>query len=71
MAKKKTGGPKMVGQAKAESMIRHIQLQLPVGPYEQGKKIAGANGLSMAAYIRQAILKQIRADLEELKGGGK
>jgi hypothetical protein len=71
MARKKTARPKVVGQAKAESSIRHIQVQLPVGPYEQGKKIAQANGLSMAAYVRQAILKQIRADLEEIKGGGK
>jgi hypothetical protein len=71
MARKKTEKPKVVGQAKAGSAIRHIQIQLPAGPYEQGKKIASANGLSMAAYVRQAVLKQIREDLEEVRGGSK
>ena len=72
MAKKKTEVRKVVAQAKPGSTIRHIQIQLPVGPYEQGKKVAEANGLSMAAYVRQAILKQIRQDAEEIgKGGSK
>jgi hypothetical protein len=69
MAKKKTVRPKMVvGKVKAGSEIRHIQIQLPVTPYEQGQKVARANGLSMAAYVRQAILKQIREDMEEMEG---
>jgi hypothetical protein len=71
MARKKAGKTTVVGVAKANSPIRHVQIQLPVAPYEQGKKIASANGLSMAAYIRQAILKQIRADMEELEDSSK
>ena len=68
MARKKTENPKMtVGVAK-DSNIRNIQIQLPTDPYEQGKKIAKANGLSMAAYVRQAILQRIRSDMEELEG---
>jgi predicted DNA-binding protein len=68
MARKKTENPKMtVGVAK-DSNIRNIQIQLPADPYEQGKKIAKANGLSMAAYVRQAILQRIRSDMEELEG---
>lgn len=67
MAKKKAEKPKVVAQAKVDSDVRHIQVQLPVGPYDQGKKVAKSNGLSMAAYVRQAILKQIRADVEATK----
>jgi hypothetical protein len=71
MSRKKTEKPRMVGQIKAGSPIRHVQVQIPAGPYEQGKRIAEANGLSWAAYVRQALLKQIRADSEEMKGGGR
>jgi hypothetical protein len=68
MARKTTEEqPKMtVGVAK-DSNIRNIQIQLPAGPYEQGKEIAKANGLSMAAYVRQAILQRIRQDLDEIE----
>lgn len=65
VAKKKTEKPKVVAQAKAESDIRHIQIQLPVDAYERGKAAAKANGLSMSAYVRQAVLKQIRTDTTE------
>jgi hypothetical protein len=71
MATNKTGDKRVVGQVKAGSSVRHIQIKLPVGPHEDAKRISEANGLSLAAYVRQALLKQIRADAEELKGGSK
>jgi hypothetical protein len=57
-----------------DSEVRHIQIQLPAVSYERGKAVARENGLSMAAYVRQAILQRIRADLEGMapaKGGRK
>jgi predicted DNA-binding protein len=68
MAKKQTGRPKMKVGVASDSDIRNIQIQLPAGPYDRGKEIAKANGLSMAAYVRQAILQRIRQDEEELEG---
>ena len=64
MAKKKTEKPNT--STATETEIRHIQLQLPADAYDRGKEIAKANGLSMAAYVRQAILQRIRADSGEL-----
>jgi hypothetical protein len=68
MAKKQAGKPKMPVGVASDSDIRNIQIQLPVGPYEKGKEIAKANGLSMAAYVRQAILQRIRQDEEKMEG---
>jgi hypothetical protein len=67
MAIKKPEKPKMEVGVTTGSEIRNIQIQLPAEPYERGKVIAKANGLSMAAYVRQAILQRIRQDEE----GGK
>jgi hypothetical protein len=71
MAKKKTARRKMPVAAAVESEIRHIQIQLPADAYERGKQVARSNGLSMAAYVRQAILQRIREDLERTGGGAK
>ena len=69
MAKKKIARPTV--QAATESEVRHIQIQLPADAYERGKQVARANGLSMAAYVRQAILQRIRQDSGQIEGGGK
>jgi len=75
MAAKMTSSSKLTSKRKtpvaavAESEMRHIQVQLPADAYDHGKVIARANGLSMAAYVRQAILQRIRHDSEG--GGGK
>jgi hypothetical protein len=71
VARKKAEKPRVVGQIKVGSPIRHVQIQIPAGPYEQGKRIAEENGLSWAAYVRQALLKQIRADLDGMKVGAR
>lgn len=70
-AKAKAGGKKVVGQLKAGASVRHVQVKIPAAAYEDAKRISDADGLSMAAYVRRALLRQIRADVEERKGGSK
>jgi predicted DNA-binding protein len=48
--------------------IRHARLELPDDDYERLKRVAKANGLPVAAYIRQAVLKQVRRDESEGEG---
>ena len=47
--------------------IRHARIELP-GEDDERLKRGQVNGLPMAAYIRQAALRQIRRD--ETEGGG-
>lgn len=61
--------PKQTPRGAAKPEIRHIQIELPVEPYEAGKAIARANGLSLSAYVRQAILQRIRQDSETTDNG--
>lgn len=42
--------------------VRHARIELPDDDYERLKRVARANGLPVAAYIRQAVLKQVRRD---------
>jgi hypothetical protein len=51
--------------------VRHARLELPDGDYERLKRVAKANGLPVAAYIRQAVLRQVRRDESEGEGGGR
>lgn len=60
--------PRQMPRPTAKPEIRHIQIELPVEPYEEGKRIARANGLSLSAYVRQAILQRIRQDSENDNG---
>jgi hypothetical protein len=68
MATKKTGARKVPATTKKE-VIRHARIELPGKDYERLKTHADERGLSIAAYIRQAVLMQIRRDAME--GGGK
>lgn len=45
--------------------IRHARVELPDEDYERLKRVSRANGLAIAAYIRQAVLRQIRRDETE------
>jgi predicted DNA-binding protein len=58
MATKKAGNKV---QATAKD-IRHARLELSDDDYERLKRVAKANGLAVAAYIRQAVLRQVRRD---------
>jgi predicted DNA-binding protein len=62
MAKKKPGERNMPATA---SEIRHARIELPDEDYERLKRVAKANGLGVAAYVRQAVLKQVRRDETE------
>lgn len=67
MAKKKPGVRKV--PASAEPIIRHARIELEDADYERLKRVSKSNGLSVAAYIRQAVLKQIRRDEAERAEG--
>jgi len=66
MAKKKTGGPK-VPATSAEPGIRHARIELPDDDYERLKRAANRVHISVAAYIRQAVMERIESD--EARGG--
>jgi len=66
MAKRKT----MVKKRQAPpKRIRHARLELSEDDYARLKRVAKANGLAIAAYIRQAVLQRVRKDDSE--GGDK
>jgi predicted DNA-binding protein len=67
MSKAKATGPKK--PKPAAKGIRHARLELDDEDYQRLKRVAKANGLAVAAYIRQAVLKQIRRDESEGEGG--
>jgi predicted DNA-binding protein len=68
MAKAKTTGAKKMQTTAKE--VRHARLELPGDDYERLKRVSKANGLPVAAYIRQAVLRQVRMDEKE-DGGTK
>jgi len=65
MTKAKGTGPKKPRATVQE--VRHARLELEDVDYQRLKRVAKANGLAVAAYIRQAVLRQIRRD--ETEGG--
>jgi hypothetical protein len=68
MAKKKRSMPK---RTPLQPAVTQMRIELPSDIYERGKAIAKANGLSLAAYVRMAIIQRIRQDAGESKGGEK
>jgi predicted DNA-binding protein len=66
MAKKTAGERKVQTTGKD---IRHARLELPDEDYERLKRVAKSIGLGVAAYIRMAVLKQIRRDEADMGGG--
>jgi hypothetical protein len=66
MAKTTTGAKKV---KTAVQEIRHARPELSDDDYERLKHVAKANGLAVAAFIRQAVLRQVRRD--ESDEGGK
>ena len=66
MAKKKTTppkGPKMQAIAD-EKDIGHARIELPRHDFERLRKLSRARGLSISAYIRQAVLLAMKEDEE-------
>ena len=62
MAKKSDGGKKVT----ASETIKHARIELPEDDFERMRRVAKANGLSISAYIRQAVLRQVRKDEGEI-----
>jgi predicted DNA binding CopG/RHH family protein len=70
MATKKTGARKVQATVKKD-VIRHARVELPEDDYTAVKEVAKSNGLSVAAYIRRAILQRVRRDRAETEGDRK
>jgi hypothetical protein len=49
-----------------EKDIRHAGLELPDEDYERLKRVARSLGLGVTAYIRQAVMRQLRKDEGEI-----
>jgi hypothetical protein len=71
MATKKKGATKVQAVAKKATVIRHARIELPDDDYMAVQEVAKSNGLSIAAYIRMAVLQRVRRDRAETEGGGK
>jgi hypothetical protein len=54
-----------------QDTVTQLRVELPTDTYEQAKAIAKANGLSLAGYVRMAIIQRVRQDAGESKGGEK
>jgi hypothetical protein len=70
MAKKKAATPKetpMPAIVEKED-IGHARLELPRADFERLRRLARGRGLSISAYVRQAVLMAMRAD--EAQGVG-
>lgn len=68
MAKKKTGEKKMPATAPE---MRHARIELPDEDYERLKRVAKSIGLGVAAFIRQAVLRDVRRVEDEMEVGGR
>ena len=68
MATKKREASKVQATVK-KPIIRHARIELPDGDYRAVKDVARANGLSLAAYIRMAVLQRLRSDRSQMEGG--
>jgi hypothetical protein len=66
MAKKKSGPRKMPATAE-EKTIRHARIEVPDDVYQRIKSAAGRYQLSVAAYVRLAVMERLERDEE--KGG--
>ena len=67
MSRKKAGVGKV--PTTQEPAVKHARIELPDGDYQRLKKAAARYRISVAAYIRQAVLKQVERD--ESRGGPK
>ena len=61
MAKKKTE-PKEVPATAEPKTTRHARIELPDDDYQRLKAAADRYHISIAAYIRQAVMKEIERD---------
>ncbi|QEH39312.1 hypothetical protein OJF2_79270 (plasmid) [Aquisphaera giovannonii] len=65
MAKAKRTEAKVKAPAAKEEVTRHARIELSDSDYELVKSVAKRDGLSLAAYIRMAVLQRARRDQAE------
>lgn len=68
MAKKQSGSPKMPTTVE-EKAVRHARIELPDDDYQRLKDAADRFHLSVAGYIRMAVMERIERD--ETKGAAR
>jgi hypothetical protein len=66
MPKKKTE-PKKMPATSEEKSVKHARIELPEKDYQRLKAAAGLYHISVAAYIRMAVMERIERD--ESRGG--
>ena len=69
MAKKKKPEVLKVPATSEESIVRHARIELPDEDYQRLKRAADRFRISVAAYIRLAVMERIESD--ERKAGEK
>jgi predicted DNA-binding protein len=67
MAKKKTGADKVPATA-MKNPTRHARIELPDHDYRRLKTAAERVHISIAAYIRQAVMERIEDDEHRSRG---
>jgi hypothetical protein len=68
MGKKKSSGP--VAPQGPGKPVRHARIELPDEDYQRLKKAADRVRISIAAYIRQAVMERILDDERRESSGG-
>jgi hypothetical protein len=61
VAKKKTGRKQIIGTSEGKG-VRHARIELPDDDYQRLKAVAVRYRISVAAYIRLAVMERIERD---------
>lgn len=67
MAKKKAGAKKKMPATAEEKVVRHARIELPDEDYRRLKQAADRYHISVAAYIRMAVMERIERDESKTK----
>jgi hypothetical protein len=67
MAKKKTG-PKNMPAIEETKVVRHARIELSDDDYQRLKEAAKRLRISMSAYIRMTVMKQVDQDVPKESG---
>lgn len=62
MGKKQPGKKSKMFEVSQKKNVRHVRAELFPEDYDRLKRAAKANGLSVAAYVRMAILNRVSDD---------
>ena len=62
MAKKKREVKKVIPITETKKDVRHVRVELPPEDYERVRKAARGNAISISAFVRMAIMRQVRRE---------